>query len=560
MMKTHEEAQNDLDLVSEGFSNLPDLPSGEYKEDDCIRLGDLTVSDLNPRQDRQGSNLKTVGELGLLQPITLRPIADSDYEVLLGSDRYRALLEERGAEGPLRPDEYKIVPVDDEQAIQMVIAENEDRSSPTPYEYAQWVSRIKEKRGESLRKLAEALDMPKAKNKVSNYLNLAEVFDRLPESWQLSMKAVPTSGQTITINHFAEVQPLLSNGEVPESVVEFLDDAVKQEWSVHRLRDQVTEFKKHQKNRDASKPEFSPPRTDSTDQPSVDAPVVPSIMLLSDLILRLHRLGWEFPHILKQARDRYNPEITKGLVQAVIDQSKEIELAVQIGLEAGVPIAKMSRMMPVPEPLLYAFLPEGMDDTERLNLIGIKPEAGKEWHISSSDLCISEEPPGLGQIKLNLIHHHTKPGDWVLDLTAGGGHCLDACLILGRCCFGVEHSGKRGRPEPRQDVSKSRLAKNWPLRLPCEKDEKPDLIFINLTDWQVGVESIHENALTTLEAGGRLALIGEDPDQIIPSDSPLSCIQQISIRQSGITDKVLLVLQKDQEMIESITNKKGTES
>lgn len=114
-----------------------------------LKLSSVHPSPMNPRKTFDDVALKELSEnirqQGLLQPITVRPVADnSDYEIVCGERRYRAyrILSEEAAlnnELPFNPWEEIMAIVkkmSDEEAFDAMITENLQRQDVDPMEEA----------------------------------------------------------------------------------------------------------------------------------------------------------------------------------------------------------------------------------------------------------------------------------------------------------------------------------------------------------------------------------------------------------------------------------------
>lgn len=119
----------------------------------------------------------------------------------------------------------------------------------------------------------------------------------------------------------------------------------------------------------------------------------------------------------------------------------------------------------------YAAALEGMDDTERLARLDIKLQPYDVWQFPSCHDLMGDRHPGRipGQLLAHVLYFFTKPGDTVIDPMVGSGTTLDACLLMGRKCFGYDIDERHDRP----DVIKHNISTDgW-----HEHIEKADLIF-----------------------------------------------------------------------------------
>jgi hypothetical protein len=77
---------------------------------------------------------------------------------------------------------------------------------------------------------------------------------------------------------------------------------------------------------------------------------------------------------------------------------------------------------------------EGSNDVERLERLEIKRQLYDVWNLLSCHDLMGNKYPGRipGELIANILYYYTQPGDLVVDLMAGSGTTLDACLLLGR--------------------------------------------------------------------------------------------------------------------------------
>ena len=107
-----------------------------------VELANIQPNTFNPRNDFKGESLNELAESirqqGVIQPIALRPIADTDrFEIIFGERRYRASLL---AEKETIP--AVVYEVDEAVAEEMSIAENLQRENITPTEEANAFQRL----------------------------------------------------------------------------------------------------------------------------------------------------------------------------------------------------------------------------------------------------------------------------------------------------------------------------------------------------------------------------------------------------------------------------------
>lgn len=134
----------------------------------------------NPNQPRTNFNKEELEELaesikkdGLLQPILVRPIGDNQYQIIAGERRWQAAQLAGLHRVPIR-----IREADDDEAMELALIENIQRSDLNPIEEAYGYKRIMERRSLSQSEVAQLVS--KGRSTIANSLRLLE----LPEEAQ----------------------------------------------------------------------------------------------------------------------------------------------------------------------------------------------------------------------------------------------------------------------------------------------------------------------------------------------------------------------------------------
>ena len=134
----------------------------------------------NPNQPRTNFKSAELDELagsierdGLLQPILVREISPGSYQIIAGERRWQACKQLGMKTVPVR-----IREASDNEALEMALVENIQRSDLNPIEEAWGYRRLMEKRGLTQAQLAQALS--KGRSTIANSLRLLE----LPEDAQ----------------------------------------------------------------------------------------------------------------------------------------------------------------------------------------------------------------------------------------------------------------------------------------------------------------------------------------------------------------------------------------
>jgi ParB family chromosome partitioning protein len=158
-------------------------PAREVQADDVRELPiELIVR--NPEQPRRAFDDAALEELadsirenGVLQPILVRPVAESDtYQIVAGERRWRASQRAGLTRMPVLVRE-----LDDRQAMEIAVIENVQRSDLNPIEEAQGYRALIDRFGRTQESVAQAVG--KSRSHVANALRLlalpAEVRDHL---------------------------------------------------------------------------------------------------------------------------------------------------------------------------------------------------------------------------------------------------------------------------------------------------------------------------------------------------------------------------------------------
>lgn len=157
-------------LLSQGDKSLiPELVTEREK----LPITNLQPGKYQPRKDIDDESLKelagSIKNQGLLQPIVVRKINDSKYEIIAGERRWRACQLLAWAEIPAI-----IKQVDDETAMAMALVENLQREDLNPMDQARAMQRLTHEFGLTHQQVAELL--AKSRAAVSNYLRLLNLM------------------------------------------------------------------------------------------------------------------------------------------------------------------------------------------------------------------------------------------------------------------------------------------------------------------------------------------------------------------------------------------------
>lgn len=146
------------------------------------RTDEVPIESVSPNPDQPRTNFKkealeelaaSIEKDGLLQPILVRPVGTSEYQIIAGERRWQACKLVGLKTVPVR-----IKEADDDQALELALVENIQRSDLNPIEEAYGYRRMMERRNLTQSEVAQA--MSKGRSTVANALRLLE----LPEEAQ----------------------------------------------------------------------------------------------------------------------------------------------------------------------------------------------------------------------------------------------------------------------------------------------------------------------------------------------------------------------------------------
>lgn len=171
-------------------SRIEEVPVRETDEVGIDRIAP------NPDQPRTQFKKEEIGELaasiekdGLLQPILVRQIADGTYQIIAGERRWQA-----SKAAGLKKVPVRIKEVDDDQALELALIENIQRSDLNPIEEAYGYRRLMERRSMTQAEVAQAVS--KGRSTVANALRLLDLPE---EAQQLLFEEKITAGHARAI-------------------------------------------------------------------------------------------------------------------------------------------------------------------------------------------------------------------------------------------------------------------------------------------------------------------------------------------------------------------------
>lgn len=216
-----------LDALISNTDYIKQRRSG--REDDAlVATAEIEIDKIepNPFQPRTEFNLEAIEELsqsikllGLIQPITVRPIENGKYQIISGERRYRA---SKLAGFTTIPAYVK--KADDNGMLEMAIVENIQREDLDPIEVAISFQRLIDECGLTQEAMAERVG--KKRTTVTNYLRLL----KLPAEIQFAIRA-----KRLSVGHAKSLLGL----ENTEAQLRLADKIMKDGLSVRETEEKV---------------------------------------------------------------------------------------------------------------------------------------------------------------------------------------------------------------------------------------------------------------------------------------------------------------------------------
>ena len=210
LIDTHNEVK------TEGSSNLNEIdiqlihpnPNQPRREFDENALQELTTS---------------IRELGIIQPITVRKMADDTYQIIAGERRWRA-----SQLAGLNKIPAYIVTVEDQNAMEMALVENIQREDLNAIEIALAYQHLSETSGMTQAKISERIG--KSRAAVTNYMRLL----KLPAQVQMALK-----NHEIEMGHARALLAIDS----PSQQIKLFREVQQQQLSVRKVEEMVQALK-----------------------------------------------------------------------------------------------------------------------------------------------------------------------------------------------------------------------------------------------------------------------------------------------------------------------------
>ena len=175
-----------LDDISEGRGLDALIDTTGVRTQGSSTINEIAISQIeaNPNQPRREfapealqELANSISQLGIVQPITLRKIADDRYQIIAGERRWRA-----SQLAGLTSIPAYIKTIDDENVMDMALVENIQREDLNSIEIALAYQKLMEKSGMTQEKVSERVG--KSRSAVTNYLRLL----KLPAQVQMALQ------------------------------------------------------------------------------------------------------------------------------------------------------------------------------------------------------------------------------------------------------------------------------------------------------------------------------------------------------------------------------------
>jgi len=205
-------------------------------EDMITTKGSSSISEIelskiqpNPEQPRSEFDKESMAELaasiktiGIIQPITLRKLADDEYQIIAGERRYRAALQVGFDTIPAY-----IKTADDESILEMALIENIQREDLNSVEIALAYQNLIEMHGLTQEQLSERIGKKRAT--IANYLRLL----KLPAEIQMGLK-----NRRIDMGHARALVTI----EDPSVQLMVYEQILKYDFTVRKVEEIVREI------------------------------------------------------------------------------------------------------------------------------------------------------------------------------------------------------------------------------------------------------------------------------------------------------------------------------
>ena len=210
--------------------------SEQTESSPLVSIADIDIEKIvpNPYQPRTEFNLEAIEELsqsikllGLIQPITVRPVGEGQYQIISGERRYRA-----SKLAGIKTIPAYIRETDDNGMLEMAIVENIQREDLDAIEVAVSFQRLIDECNLTQEAMADRVGKKRAT--VTNYLRLL----KLPAEIQFAIRA-----KKITMGHAKSLLGI----ENPKIQLKLANQIIEQDLSVRQVETKVQNLNKEKK-------------------------------------------------------------------------------------------------------------------------------------------------------------------------------------------------------------------------------------------------------------------------------------------------------------------------
>ena len=192
-----------------------------------IALDQIEPNPNQPRHDFDEDSLQelanSIREIGIIQPITLRQVADNRFQIIAGERRWRA-----SQMAGLKAIPAYIRTIQDESVMEMALVENIQREDLNAIEIALAYEHLLEESGMTQEKVSERVG--KSRTAITNYLRLL----KLPAQVQMALQK-----KEIDMGHARALLALDS----PSLQLKLFNEVVKKGYSVRKVEEMVQMLK-----------------------------------------------------------------------------------------------------------------------------------------------------------------------------------------------------------------------------------------------------------------------------------------------------------------------------
>ncbi len=221
-----------LDDIGSGRGLDALIDTSEVRTEGSSNLNEIEISQIepNPNQPRRDFDenalaelAASIRELGIIQPITLRKVEGSKYQIIAGERRWRA-----SALAGLTKIPAYIVEVGDQGVMEMALVENIQREDLNAIEIALAYQHLADETGMTQAKISERVG--KSRAAVTNYMRLL----KLPAQVQIALK-----NHEIEMGH---ARALLSL-ESPSEQIKLFKQVLQEKLPVRKVEEIVNMLK-----------------------------------------------------------------------------------------------------------------------------------------------------------------------------------------------------------------------------------------------------------------------------------------------------------------------------